>query len=138
MSAPGNELIAKVMMFAEGFKVQRSCTMHCGVVFAVEEAAFYAATPRMSVCSNSSCLCRLLQDNKRNHDARAFLGGHRDHDTRKQFDGVLTGSAHKVIKEPASTPIEPDSAWNYGVIMRACRALAFRKIGVSGSGQAVH
>ena len=35
--------------------------------------------------------------------ARVRLLGHMDHDTREWFDGVLTTSARKVIKEPADT-----------------------------------
>lgn len=34
---------------------------------------------------------------------RVRLLGHMDHDTREWFDGVLTASARKVIKEPVST-----------------------------------
>ena len=34
---------------------------------------------------------------------RVRLLGHMDHDTREWFDGVLTASARKVIKEPAGT-----------------------------------
>lgn len=34
---------------------------------------------------------------------RVRLLGHMDHDTREWFDGVLTASARKVIKEPSST-----------------------------------
>ena len=44
MSVPGNKLITKVMMFAEGFRMQDHGTTHCGVVLAVEAAALYAAT----------------------------------------------------------------------------------------------
>jgi dynein heavy chain 2 len=35
--------------------------------------------------------------------ARVRLLGHMDHDTREWFDGVLTASARKVIKEPVTT-----------------------------------
>ena len=35
--------------------------------------------------------------------AKVRLLGHMDHDTREWFDGVLTASARKVIKEPANT-----------------------------------
>ena len=48
MSVPYNELIAEVMMFAEGFQECKDHgSTHCGVVLAVEAAAFYAATLRV-------------------------------------------------------------------------------------------
>ena len=48
MSVPDNEMIAEVMMFAEGFKSAKIMAQrNCGVVLAVEAAAFYAATLRV-------------------------------------------------------------------------------------------
>ena len=44
MSVPDNELIAEVMMFAEGFKSAKLIAQRIVALFVVEAAAFYAAT----------------------------------------------------------------------------------------------
>ena len=103
MSVPGNKLITKVMMFAEGFRMQDLGKTHCGVVLAVEAAALYAATLRVRTPFAETSLVSRCRTTSAITMALARLFEHMDHDTRKLFDSVLTASAHKVIKEPTDT-----------------------------------